>query len=252
MQLAQLQQRISDAIINDSDVSDIVCSTDRLSAKQRIAIYRDSILEAQIAALKENYPVVYELIGEECWQQVAQQYVNEHPSQSVYLFEFGRNFPTFINKLEQLSALPYLSDVAKLEWHWQAALFGPDAQSIDIQALTELPQSRLIFRLQPNATLVNLQYPADSIWQWHHDPATPLPRIERGDIHLLIWRVNDEVMMERLETNTAQFLTACSDGLNLTEIAEQMGDALCADQLAHWLSHGINSGWFASAEINTA
>ncbi|MGA7803702.1 MAG: hypothetical protein WCB02_03650, partial [Bradyrhizobium sp.] len=66
------------------------------------------------------------------------------------------------------ASLPYLPDVAELEWAVSRALHAPDAERLDPARLAEVaPEDcgRLRLIAEPSLGLLHLRHPADAIWR---------------------------------------------------------------------------------------
>ena len=77
----------------------------------------------------------------------------------------------FIKSFEPAQSLPFLSDVAKLEWLWTKSYNAADAQSIDISSLSEINPETLmeaVFDFHPSTQLFQSEFPVMSIWSAHH------------------------------------------------------------------------------------
>ena len=76
----------------------------------------------------------------------------------------------FLTSFEPAKALPYLPDVARLEWHIATAYHAADARPIGATALGQLGDDALDagLVLHPSCAIVLSHYPVFSIWQHQH------------------------------------------------------------------------------------
>src|SRR3546814_5214850 len=77
-----------------------------------------------------------------------------------------------------LTTLPYLADVARIERAWIEAYHAAEAPALDPAALArftpdELPALRL--RLHPSVRLVRSRFPAMTIWRMNVGDGVPAP-----------------------------------------------------------------------------
>jgi len=86
------------------------------SVQQRIAVYRTSVFENAAAALRSAYPVIRRLVGDDFFDFAAGEYVRHQPSVSGDVDDLGREFAGFVTALPEAASLPYLPDMARLEW----------------------------------------------------------------------------------------------------------------------------------------
>src|SRR2546430_14573865 len=102
---------------------------------ERLDIYRNTFLLTLTRALRLCFPVVQKLVGEEFFEGAAQIFVAEHPPRSAWLDQYGSAFPDFLHAFSAAESVPYLSDVARLEWAVSGALHAPDTEPLDINRL---------------------------------------------------------------------------------------------------------------------
>jgi hypothetical protein len=82
----------------------------------RIAIYRRTVFANYRNALAATYPVVKRLVGAPFFNTAVDSYVHAHPSASGDLNVYGDAFGDFLAAYPHAANLPYLPDVARLEW----------------------------------------------------------------------------------------------------------------------------------------
>ena len=91
-------------------------STPELQAAERLGIYARMYRDRIVEALREDFPRVAAVVGEERFQALAGSYLAGHPSAHPSLRHFGRGLPAFI-ATGPLPGLPsYLADLSRLEW----------------------------------------------------------------------------------------------------------------------------------------
>jgi uncharacterized protein len=163
----------------------------------RVALYRGNVNAACEKALANAYPVVRALVGDEFFGGLARAYARAHPSVSGDLNRFGSRFAEFIDAFEHAQSLPYLGDVAALEWSVHVAHYAADAVPLSRERITALPPDELLaarFALHPACAWVRSSYPIASIWLAHQPEATvALPdSLDQRELALVVrprWRV---------------------------------------------------------------
>lgn len=83
----------------------------------RLQIYRDSSLNGRLKALRNIFHSSERMVGEQFFAQMATEFLKQ-PSQYLTADAQGEQFPDFIANYSAATTLPYLSDLAKLEWLW--------------------------------------------------------------------------------------------------------------------------------------
>jgi hypothetical protein len=113
--LHDLQSRFAHSIMG-SDEADGLIVTDWLSPARRLAIYRHHFKSSLRDVLELSFPVVRSLVGEGFFNLLADAFTAVHPPPRACLAEYGENFSDFIAGFAPAQSLPYLADVALMEW----------------------------------------------------------------------------------------------------------------------------------------
>jgi hypothetical protein len=225
----------------DPDVAALSeCCIATAGAVQRVAIYRTTCISALVNALALAFPAVRRLVGADFFSTAARQLIRVQPPTSAYLNDYGSGFADFLRGYRPAHGVPYLGDVAQLEWSVNRALHAPDRRRLDPARLAGLAPSVLArVALVPHAslTLLQLQLPADLIWRAvleQDEAGMAQVRLESAPVMLLIER--DEEDLVRLRRAAA---------------AEwQLLARLCAGEsvqgaLAYGLEHSAAEDWAA-------
>lgn len=217
-----------------------------LDAAARLAIYRNNVLGNYRKALGATYPVVRALVGAAFFGAAIEAFVHAHPSTRGDVNRYGGELARFLATYPPARSLPYLPDVARLEWAIDQAGIAADAPHLDLAALAAVPLdelSRLHFRLHPSARLLVSPYPVFSIWQvhqaGHEDERVDLGA---GGDALLVLRVASTVGVERLSRGCHAFLLALGHNLALADAVDHAVAADAAFQLGEALKRHVAAG----------
>src|ERR1700756_1327137 len=104
-------------------------------AARRYNVYRNNVTVSLINALAAVYPAVHRITGAEFFRAMARFHVRATPPTSPLLFEYGREFPAFIEQYEHASSMPWLADTARIERAWLDAYHEADAEPLPAAAL---------------------------------------------------------------------------------------------------------------------
>jgi len=189
-----------------------------LAPEQRLAIYRNTFDGNLANALRLSFPAVYRLVGAEFFEGAAQIFAHQRPPCSAWLDEYGAEFPDFLADFPQAATVPYLSDVARLEWAVTRALHAPDVAPLDAQRLAALDPSdheRVRFVAEPSITLLSPAYPVDELWRAvlaQDDAALGAIDLAAGPVWLLVQRSSTGVEVIRIDEPAWRFSTALFAG----------------------------------------
>jgi Putative DNA-binding domain len=192
------------------------------AALKRYNVYRNNVTASLIEALAAIYPTVQRITGVEFFCAMARVHVRAMPPTSPLLFEFGRNFPAFIEGFEHTQDTPWLADTARIERAWLDAYHAADAPPLSPDALAAVAPDRLgdlVFTPHPATRIVRSPYPAVTIFAANRvsGPVTPVRSSAAEDA--LITRPEMDVVVRRLPPGGAAFLTNLIDGMTLQAAA---------------------------------
>ena len=146
-------------------------------APARFAVYRNNSVVAALSALKAQFPTVALLIGEEAFAGLARAYADRHPPRSPILGAYGDAFARFVAEfLDECGeqALPYLPDIARLDWAKIKALRAEEATPCPSSRLSRLDPNALAAtspRLHPSLSLIVSDWPILAISRAHQAAA---------------------------------------------------------------------------------
>jgi hypothetical protein len=204
---------------------------DEPQARQRLAIYRANIAANATGALAAIYPIVRKLVGEEFFAGLAHAYCNAHPSVSGDLNELGEHLADFLPAFAPAQALPYLPDVARLEWFAHKAHYAANHAPLDVSTLASLTEddyAGLAVILHPAVALLSSAYPLFRLWEVHQDDYRGELAVDLGSggEHIVVYRPQFRATVTKLSSGEAAFLSAVVRGSLLGPALE---DALHKD-----------------------
>lgn len=196
---------------------------DGLTATARLAIYRHHILATLTDVLKAKYPVVCRLVDERFFGYAADQYIRHHPPASPCLFEYGATFAGFLATFPPCLHLPYLPDVARLEWAINVAEHAVDVAALDARALQGLDPADtpgLRFEFDPSLMLLQSPWPIQDIWRANQpDAADGTVELGVGGVRLEVRRLGNDVVLRPLGAATWTLRRVLAGGRTLEEAA---------------------------------
>lgn len=214
-------------------------------AVKRYNVYRNNVTVSLIDALAGIYPAVQHITGAEFFRAMARFHLRATPPTSPLLFEYGRDFPAFIEQYEYAQSVPWLADVARIERAWLDAYHAADAPQLAAEALASVPPEclvDLVFRAHPATRIVRSDYPALAIFAANRSDgaAGPIETVEPEDA--LITRPDMEVVVRHLPPGGAEFLISLISGEPLGVAAAKAVDAHGSFDIAASVAGMIEAG----------
>jgi hypothetical protein len=234
--LRELQAGFRAAMLDGHEggvASDVV--DDGLGASARLAIYRHHVFTSLTAALEATYPVVCRIVDRRFFGWAADRYVRAHPPAGPCLFEYGGDFPAFLARFPACAHLPWLPDVARLEWAMNVALHAADAVALEPETLRALDPhavARMTLRFEPSVTLLESAWPIDAIWRANQAEADGVVDLGVGEARIEVRRMGDGVVFRGLSAGTFAFRAALASGKTLEDAVERALDAEPGFELA--------------------
>jgi len=199
--LAELQAQMAAAVLADDPAVLPAIRDDGIAAEARMAIYRANTFVCQ-------------LVGDRFFAAVAQAFVRAAPPASSCLADYGGGFPLFLAAFKPAEGLPYLPDMARLDWAVHRAFHARDATALDparVAAVEPALHGGLRLIPHPACHLVTSRYPVDRIWRAHQGDGdlaaidlTPdahcslLVDRQKGGIRLLVLGEGEYALLEAL------------------------------------------------------
>lgn len=140
-----------------------IIGPDGAPAPKRFAVYRNNIIVSLKEAMKDGFPAVASLVGEAFFAAMTDIYVRQNVPRSPILALYGNDFDQFIASFEPAASLPYLSEIAQLEYALRRAYHSADALPVASQALQnpEIFSARLT--LAPAVQMLQFNFPVTQI-----------------------------------------------------------------------------------------
>jgi hypothetical protein len=205
-----------------------------------MAVYRSNAFGNWAQALSSAYPIVRKIVGEEFFAGLAREYARGHPSMSGDLNEYGVRLPEFVAAFQHTQDLPYLPDVARMEWLAHRAYYAEDPESFGFQGVNEF--SRLALTT-PCALLVS-EWPLARIWTVHQDDYEGEIDVDlrAGPDRILVHRPRWRAQVRSLAPGDYRFLDMARQGKTLAEALEAAAEDPGFDPalaLAGWVDAGV-------------
>jgi hypothetical protein len=185
-----------------------------------VEVYRNNYRGNLHDTLADAYPVIEQLVGKDFFRLMTRKFIEQHPSRSGNLHHYGAEMVDFVASFEAAKGLPYLQDVAVLEWACHRAYFADDAPTLDLVKLAQIPPAQypdLILHTHPACHLVRSNYPIAAIWHAHQPGASVDFHInlDSGPSNALVSRKDVAVLVSGLAEADAAWLQGIQAGTPL-------------------------------------
>ena len=250
--LAAQQRQLKQAIVRGDDAPGAAVSG-------RLHIYRQAYAARLVAALRDNFGALPQVLGDDAFDALARAYIEAYPSRKPSIRWFGDQLTAFMASRDDLVPHAAITDLARMEWALRAAFDAADANPIDVAALVAVAADAwpaLVLVPLPSVQLLDMGWCVEPIWRALQgvavgDELPELPEPEAFEHGLVVWRSGLATRWRSLAPPTSAWLRAAIDGAPFAALctlaAEQVGASQAAPQVAAalrgWVDDGLFSAW---------
>lgn len=232
----------------DAPIPGFLTSRTGTNDPRRYAVYRNNVTVSLVRAMQSNFPSIVRLLGEEFFSAMAQVYIAAHPPRSRLMFEYGEDFPAFLETFAPTQPYPYLPDVARIEQAWRQAFHETDAPVLDAGSLAQIsPDNLPALRLHshPSARLIRSQWAAGTIFVANRTAAATASIVPDAGEWVLVTRPKLDCEVRVLDFASGLFIQTLIAGETLGDCVEQSMATGAPFDLAANISGLIACGAFA-------
>lgn len=224
------------------------------TTERRLGVYRNNTVNSLTNVLKAAYPVLERIVGERFFRGLALAFIEAHPPQQPTLFRYGGDLATFLESFPPAQQVPYLADVARLEWARIESYFAADRGPLDPHALAAIDPEELgdvRFTMHPSIRLVESSYPVFEVWSVNQGDQKTIPKIdfERGE-HGFVLRRDNIVSQRILNASDYKWLWAIARGVPLGPATAQALELEQTFDLQNILQLALAEGVFTDVLLN--
>lgn len=214
-----------------------------------LSAYRTNGYALAERALQATYPVLAELIGSDSFATLARHFWLRHPPEVGDLACWGALLPDFVARDPQLLEVPYLADVARVEWALHRAASAPDAsaQPTSFALLSQHEPDAITLRLPPATALRDSAWPVVSLIQAHTEHAPSLDEVAaklqaQHSETALVWRQGLRPNVAACTPAQAALLHALLHGQSLLAALDAALAAEADFDFTLWLNRAVPQG----------
>jgi len=245
--LTKLQSEFKQYLMLETGhISDHIDSSEELSNDFRLAIYANAYRMRLIEALEKDYPAVFYLLGEDAFAKTALAYISAYPSKHPSLRWFGQHFAKFFLHEAEFESMPYISELAKLEWLLVEAFDAKDVSTIQESDVANVPAEAwpsLVLHFHPSVHIFQYHWNIIPIWQAEKNESIPPQPVmlDSGEV-CLVWRHKLETRYRTLEADEALVAGQMLQGEDFSVMCESLSTVVTAEEVA-MKAAGLLKSW---------
>ncbi|MCA9522090.1 MAG: putative DNA-binding domain-containing protein [Myxococcales bacterium] len=243
MNLRELQLSVAEALLDsrqklglDHALCAFVESTDRPAPHERLRLCRRAVIATLTDALERVYPACRALVEAEYFSSAARRYAFGTPAVSAERNDYGDRFADHLEMLPSIESMPYLPDLARLEWLWHRAANAAEDDPLTLDELLHIDferRGRLRFSFRSSVGLLLSPYSVDTIFAAFL-AQRPVPRLaatEGEPVRMVVWR-NDALHIDRLNADEWRLMQGIGRHRTMAQISEPLDPDTAVDTLA--------------------
>jgi Putative DNA-binding domain len=204
-----------------------------LARQGHFSVYLQAYRARLRAALRDNYEVLAQVMGDDDFDALAGHYIALQPSRHYSLRWFGHHLPDFMAANPLWVSHPALQDLATLEWALRDAFDAADQPVLQADSLRCLPASDwpgLQFSLHPSVQLLSLKWAVGPVWNAIKSEQAGVPAPEPLEHTVLVWREGLQPRWMSLDASARTFLQAAQSGQTFGALCETLAQTLAPDE----------------------
>lgn len=245
--LAHAQQLFAGALLDDRLGAQALAQFTSAGSEHRFALYRGNQSATWYKTLAAAYPVVLALVGEEFFGGLTRAYGRAQPSDNPDLNHFGARFAAFLREFPHAAQLPYLPDLAALEWALHRAHYAPQADGLSAAQLAAIAPDQIeeaTFRLHPAVQLLGSRWAVVPLWLAHQPGSdVAFPQEMAAPSQALVARPQWQPVLLPLDAAAYAALQVLAQGGNFgaaLDAAFELDEAFdVAAALRRWLAQAV-------------
>lgn len=214
MQLQNEQAEIADLILANDEHTNVVGPAENLS------VYHYTMMASLTNTLKEIYPLISKLVGEDYFNLICKEYIYQYPSRSGNLNHYGEYFHDFLAQHETLHRFLYLPEVAQFEWACHEIYFAAEHDMFSIILLENVTPEKyphLHLVLHPASRVMKFQFPILKIINLCEKGSNENIDLNEGGVNILVIRRELDISLVSLTEGEFTFLDMLQDHKSLEE-----------------------------------
>lgn len=179
MRLSEIQEAFRTAVYEGNALlASLIHGPGNASALTALDVYRNNTRQCLMSVLQQTFPVCGQLLGNACFRQLAALHVARYPSVNADVDTYGEHFPNTLREqlddTDHLACVPYLADLASVEYLLYRSYFAANRRRFDFQAFAKVApsqQAHIRFVLAPDVAWYRAQWPLMDLWRMHQPGA---------------------------------------------------------------------------------
>jgi hypothetical protein len=215
------------------DARKLIVDDGRLSPIDRLTIYSDAYFYRLLECLKDDFPAVAGVIGEEKFRELIRAYLAAHPPSHTSITYAGQFLADFICSHPAMAPWPFLTDVARLERTLIEVFQAQDADTLkaaDLHGIAPERWPKMRLKTPPALQVVDCRWRvAEVLRAIREEIAWEAPEPVAQSV--MVWRLDGAVYYREVALAERKALSLLARGASFAAVCEAIA-ATCAQDEA--------------------
>lgn len=191
----------------------------RLSVEQAFEFYRTSYSQRLTKALRDKFEAVNWVLGPENFTDLCTQFIEDNPSSSYSLENYGNELPQFLVTTEIGKQCPFLEDLATFEWALKEVADAPISRPLSPEQTQELlTNDDFKVSFVEGMRIFQSHYSLLEIWESRNRRNFSAKDFKwRTPESLLIFKKADQPFVVKLDPIEAEIILELKEGRSVSE-----------------------------------
>ncbi len=243
MPLCDIQKAFKDFILsNDYSLENMIQDSSLFNAKRRLIVYKNTSSLTLKHCVKDIYPMCEKLLDENAFSQLVERFIKTHPNKRRDLTFYGDQFYQYLALNLACQHLPFLADLAELEWAIYRAYYADDDPIWPQQSFVNASAKRIddiTLCLSDSISLLVSGWPTLKFYQHLNDDT--IFDIDTRHSYLIVHRKHSHGEAEEIPVEAWRILKDIQCKKSLAELIETHGQ-----RCESWLPRFIHRRWVVS------
>ncbi|APJ02732.1 putative DNA-binding domain-containing protein [Silvanigrella aquatica] len=246
-----LQKRFADflkrgSLNSNHEIENSIVNQSSISVEERLLIYKNAYKIRMHETLKQDYPKVYQVLNQEMFYELVEEYLMRSPSQNWNLNDFSSNLPNFIAQSKWSIEYKFLSDLAEFEWLKVLSFYSDEITPFNFSEISKIPvenHNKIVLYLAPSVVLYRARWAVHCVGNKKFIP-------KRSHFYI-IYKNKGEVHSENIPQVMWRILMKISEGLCIEKIIDSdntLDEQKISKNFHKWVSKGIISHYSYTEE----
>lgn len=245
----------SEKTASDDIILNQIASSGSVTPITGLNIYYKAYRLRLIEILSSDFPKLKKMLGENEFETLAVEYIDNFPSKFSSVRHFGQDFPNFLKTHSEYRQKAYFAEMAAFEWILGDTLDAADASLETLGTLKSIAATEwhhLKLNFHPSFRTIQLFWNVPQIWQSIEYDEEHIPQYTKAakPILWIMVRSNLQCAFRSAEENEAYVLELGLNGNTFGEICEKLCDKM-AEEKVPYFALGCLQNWIKEAFISS-